>query len=318
MHIRVDHLHGLIADAKGRPSKYNDSDGEPGSADYPALYIEGQLCAFGEALGMPARAPIAQATAEGCSWGSVLSFPLKVLLLQAQSKHSIPWHFIADLPCGDIQHQGAYMLASLGKMRRGGGLQYCDLAHDAQLALTVWHVREGAQPAPLGGATLRLFSKKGRLKSGRQDLNLWLDRQADVAWPPRHARQAARVPAGRAGVRLGLASDPPCRSVRATVTSAACSCERCCARILPGTADCRSAGEGRCAAAGSLRHTAPGLQAPGAARKAVQPEGGGARGVAGPPDLHAHPPAAGAGAHRGRTMSQSPLLPAGTPCPQPA
>lgn len=62
-------------------------------------------------------------------------------------------------------------------------LQYCDLAQDAQLALTVWQIELGKPLTPLGAATLRLFSKKGRLKSGRQELRLWRGREADVAWP---------------------------------------------------------------------------------------------------------------------------------------
>ena len=45
-------------------------------------------------------------------------------------------------------------------------IKYRDLGHDAQLALTVWEAREGAPRRPLGGTTLRLFSKKGRLKTG--------------------------------------------------------------------------------------------------------------------------------------------------------
>ena len=62
-------------------------------------------------------------------------------------------------------------------------LQYRDLGHTAQVALTVWEVREGAPQRPLGGATLRLFSKKGRLKTGSQELQLWPGQEADVRWP---------------------------------------------------------------------------------------------------------------------------------------
>jgi phosphatidylinositol 3-kinase len=76
------------------------------------------------------------------------------------------------------------------------GAQYCDLAHDAQLALTVWQIREGQPDAPLGGATLRLFSRKGRLKTGRQDLSLWPGREADVAWPP---ATPAKLPVAQRG-----------------------------------------------------------------------------------------------------------------------
>lgn len=83
--------------------------------------------------------------------------------------------------------------------------QYCDLAQDAQLALTVWQIQEGQAQAPLGGATLRLFSKKGRLKSGRQELRLWRGREADTAWPP---ATPAKLPVTQRG-ELG------CMSVRA-------------------------------------------------------------------------------------------------------
>ncbi len=78
--MRVDHLNGLITDTNGRPDKANgyDEDSPGPSGRFPALYVVGQLCAFGEVLGLPARAPIAQATAEGCTWGFILYFPIKV------------------------------------------------------------------------------------------------------------------------------------------------------------------------------------------------------------------------------------------------
>jgi phosphatidylinositol 3-kinase len=85
--------------------------------------------------------------------------------------------------------------------------QYCDLAHDAQLALTVWRIREGQPDKPLGGATLRLFSKKGRLKSGRQELRLWVGREADVAWPP---ATPAKPPVSQRG-ELGWDLSPSAR-----------------------------------------------------------------------------------------------------------
>ena len=52
-------------------------------------------------------------------------------------------------------------------------LQWRDLPSDAQLALTVWQVREGqAGSTARGGTTLRLFSKKARLKTGVQSLQV--------------------------------------------------------------------------------------------------------------------------------------------------
>lgn len=75
-------------------------------------------------------------------------------------------------------------------------IKYRDLGHDAQLALTVWGVRDGATPAALGGTTLRLFSKKGRLKTGAQQLRLWLGRAADSAWP---SSTPGKVPVAQRG-----------------------------------------------------------------------------------------------------------------------
>lgn len=76
VHVRVDHLVGQLLDnSNPKIGKGVQSSGDRGA---PALYVIGQLCAFGEVLGLPARAPIAQARPDGCSWGSVLSFPLKV------------------------------------------------------------------------------------------------------------------------------------------------------------------------------------------------------------------------------------------------
>ncbi|BDA44872.1 phosphatidylinositol 3-kinase VPS34 [Coccomyxa sp. Obi] len=148
VHVRVDHLVGhLLDNSNPKLGKGAQSSGDRGA---PALYVIGQLCAFGEVLGLPTRAPIAQARPDGCSWGSVLSFPLK----------------------------------------------YCDLAQDAQLALTVWQIREGEVQTPLGGATLRLFSKKGRLKSGQQELRLWPGREADMTWPP---ATPAKLPVAQRG-----------------------------------------------------------------------------------------------------------------------
>lgn len=72
----MDHLVRHIRSGKG----LGDHWGNDISADsrLPALYVVGQLCAFGEVLGLPARAPIAQARDDGCTWESLLSFPLKV------------------------------------------------------------------------------------------------------------------------------------------------------------------------------------------------------------------------------------------------
>lgn len=74
--MRVDQLVGLLVESNGAKASNGSADGDGRGA--PAFYVVGQLCAFGEVLGLPARAPMAQSTPDGCSWGSVLSFPLKV------------------------------------------------------------------------------------------------------------------------------------------------------------------------------------------------------------------------------------------------
>ena len=61
--------------------------------------------------------------------------------------------------------------------------QYRDLPHNVVLAVTVWQVSEGETMRPLGGATMRLFSKQGRLKTGTHRLRLWEGQEADPAWP---------------------------------------------------------------------------------------------------------------------------------------
>ncbi|KAK9811578.1 hypothetical protein WJX72_006428 [[Myrmecia] bisecta] len=63
-------------------------------------------------------------------------------------------------------------------------VKYRDLPQHAQLALTVWEVAEAKPLRVLGGATMRLFSKKGRLKTGPQKLRVWLGSKADAGWPP--------------------------------------------------------------------------------------------------------------------------------------
>lgn len=63
-------------------------------------------------------------------------------------------------------------------------VQYRDLPRTSQIAVTAWQLQEGhAQAVPLGGATFRLFSKRGRLKTGLQKLCLWPGVAADPLWP---------------------------------------------------------------------------------------------------------------------------------------
>ncbi len=62
-------------------------------------------------------------------------------------------------------------------------MQYRDLPHTTVLAITIWAVAEGKPVQPLGGATMRLFSKQGRLKTGLHRVRLWEGQEADKAWP---------------------------------------------------------------------------------------------------------------------------------------
>ena len=67
-----------------------------------------------------------------------------------------------DTPCV-LQENGA--LASWNEKLEFAA-KYRDLPFETQLAVTVWHFTEKeGTPKPLGGATMRMFSKKGRLKT---------------------------------------------------------------------------------------------------------------------------------------------------------
>lgn len=107
-----------------------------------------------------------------CSYGEPLGIPART-----------PW--------AEAVHSGASWDAWLSFP-----IKYRDLGHDAQLALTVWEAREGTPRRPAGGTTLRLFSKKGRLKTGGQGLQLWPGRPADGAWP---SSTPAKVPVALRG-----------------------------------------------------------------------------------------------------------------------
>ena len=75
-------------------------------------------------------------------------------------------------------------------------LQYRDLAADSQLGLTVWERAEGHPERALGGATLRVFSKKGRLKTGKQLAKLWLGQEGDLK---AQSETPAKAPMGTRG-----------------------------------------------------------------------------------------------------------------------
>ena len=78
--------------------------------------------------------------------------------------------------------------------------KYRDLGPTAQIALTVWEVREGEEnPSPLGGTTMRLFSKKGRLKAGNHTLKLWLGQEGDITYPSSTPGKVPVAERGHAG-----------------------------------------------------------------------------------------------------------------------
>ncbi|KAK9832006.1 hypothetical protein WJX81_007953 [Elliptochloris bilobata] len=127
----------------------------------PALQHARQVAlnADGDAVPQEARAPALYVVAALCALGEVLALPARSPFAPA-SADGCTW--------------GAWLAFPI---------KYRDLPHDAQLAVTVWSVREGAPPVPAGGAAMLLFSKKGRLKTGLQRVCLWPERAADVACP---------------------------------------------------------------------------------------------------------------------------------------
>ena len=87
-------------------------------------------------------------------------------------------------------------------------VQYRDLPHNVVLAVTVWQVSEGEPLRPLGGATMRLFSKQGRLKTGTHQLRLWEGQEADPAWP---TTTPGKEPVNKRG-EIGYGNlDPECQ-----------------------------------------------------------------------------------------------------------
>ena len=72
-------------------------------------------------------------------------------------------------------------LSKASDLKTVWSLQYRDLSPDSQLALTVWERAEGHAERALGGASVGMFSKKGRLKTGRQLLRVWLGEPGDLS-----------------------------------------------------------------------------------------------------------------------------------------
>lgn len=76
------------------------------------------------------------------------------------------------------------------------GVRYRDLPPTTVVAVTVYAALEHGATAAVGGACAPLFSKKGRLKSGRHQLRLWPDCGACGRHP---ARTPGRVPPAERG-----------------------------------------------------------------------------------------------------------------------
>ncbi len=57
-----------------------------GAVQPVALYVEAQLCAYGETLGLPCRTRWASPEDGVCSWSDWLAFPIKV-----RSRDSLIW-----------------------------------------------------------------------------------------------------------------------------------------------------------------------------------------------------------------------------------
>lgn len=62
-------------------------------------------------------------------------------------------------------------------------VQGCDLLPCSVLGLTVWAFGEAGDTTLVGSAVMPLFSKKGRLKSGFQKLQLCTGAAPDLRWP---------------------------------------------------------------------------------------------------------------------------------------
>eukprot|EP00899_Mesostigma_viride_P020016 jgi/Mesvir1/28015/Mv20202-RA.1 len=61
---------------------------------------------------------------------------------------------------------------------------YKDLASKSLIALTIWCASSSnpSHDVPVGGTVQHLFSRKSRLKTGRQRLRVWMGRAADGTW----------------------------------------------------------------------------------------------------------------------------------------
>ena len=157
-----------------RVNQFADASAQPQPEQHAALYAEGVLSGHGCVLGQPQRTSFAQAQPEGRGfrWHSILTFPQKV---RAAPLPACSPTGCAAACCLQLRAcPGGWCLgtpkAALPRTE-WRVLQWRDLPADAQLALTVWQTTEGHTGRSVrGGSTLRLFSKKGRLKTGLHTL----------------------------------------------------------------------------------------------------------------------------------------------------
>ena len=77
--VRIDRLLGRlpVLQHARQAALDGDADACPPESRAPALYVVAALCALGEVLTLPARSPYAPASADGCTWGAWLAFPVK-------------------------------------------------------------------------------------------------------------------------------------------------------------------------------------------------------------------------------------------------
>jgi len=76
------------------------TNGATHAADPTALYVEAQLCAYGQTLGLPSRTRWASPVDGACTWSDWLTFPIKVVLGPVlpgcmHARHGMALHFIA-------------------------------------------------------------------------------------------------------------------------------------------------------------------------------------------------------------------------------
>ncbi|KAL6752332.1 putative phosphatidylinositol 3-kinase [Haematococcus lacustris] len=103
-----------------------------------------------------------------------------------------------------LETQTTYIEASPTGCVWGEWLTFCvkyrDLPADTLLCLAVWGVCEGGgSPTLVGGTTMPLFSKKGRLKTGTQQAHVWLGRPPCPASPSSTPGKQPLAERGRLG-----------------------------------------------------------------------------------------------------------------------